>query len=67
VLRGAPFGTTILEALFHGIALDIYFPVKILIAAASFLACWFILRESQAIMDGREWRIEREYRRTKHE
>ncbi len=64
---GAPFGAVALEALLRGVVIDIYFPAKIIIAALSFFGSWFLINQSQAIMDSREWRVERESRRTKHE
>lgn len=63
---GTPFGTIVLETLTRGIEVNWYLPIKILIAAISLLISCFLLSSSYGIMETREWRIERENRRTKN-
>ncbi len=66
IAAGAPFSAIVIEALLRGIEINWYLPIKILIAVISLLISSFLLSSSYGIMETREWRIERENRRTKN-
>ncbi len=61
---GTPFGLIVMDLVMEGLEFNGLLPIKVLVAYLSFITSSFLLSQSHVIIEDREWRLERNSRRT---